>query len=413
MRWPPGCLNGMKRGDHYGIGFTGSSVRLRPLPRWSPTAAKMDCATTTLPLSVSFITIHRLKRRSASDGAWPDLTEYHEAVQHPPRAFADPGLKVVTLELDRFGMPKPATGANAVVYKAKEPGGFLSFKKTWAIRCFLRPISDHAERYEAISKHLGKVRLPYDVNFRFLKQGIQIRSSWFPIVKMQWADGDLLHSHIEKHLGYPAALAALRAKWVTLVRHLEAAQVAHGDLQHGNILVRGGSIHLVDYDGMWVPALRGRHATETGHRAYQHPERSGQDYGQAIDRFSALVIYLSLAALERDVTLWERFHTGDNLIFVREDFLQVGRSAIWQQLGRIGSREIDQLAAALAAMVQQHPMKVGNLDIVLKNPASYKSATSVPASTPAQRVAPKPARVPTPPVPSWMKKSGYRDHSDD
>jgi len=348
-------------------------------------------------------------------GAWPDLTEYHEAVQQPQRAFADPGLKVVTLELDRFGMPKPATGGNAVVYKANEPGGFLTFKKTWAIRCFLRPISDHAERYEAISKHLRKVRLPYDVNFQFLKQGIQIRSNWFPIVKMQWAKGDLLHSHIEKHLGYPAVLAALRAKWVILVRHLEAAQVAHGDLQHGNILVRGGSIQLVDYDGMWVPALSGRHATEIGHRAYQHPERSGQDYGQEIDRFSALVIYLSLAALERDVTLWERFHTGDNLIFVREDFQQLGRSAIWQHLGRIGSRDIDQLAAAVAAMVQQHPMKVGNLDKVLQNPASYaassKVPTSIPASTPARRVAPKP--LPTPSVPSWMKKSGYRDHSDD
>ncbi|HLB82385.1 MAG TPA: hypothetical protein VJJ54_04790, partial [Gemmatimonadales bacterium] len=122
-------------------------------------------------------------------------------------------------------------------------------------------------------------------------------------------------------------------------------------------------------------------------------------------------------ALERDVTLWERFHTGDNLIFVREDFHQLGRSAIWQQLRRIGSGEIDQLAAALAAMAQQHPMKVGKLDSVLQNPASYpassKVATSIPASTPAQRVAPKPARVPTPPVPSWMKKSGYRDHSDD
>src|SRR2546430_9152443 len=88
-----------------------------------------------------------------------------------------------------------------------------------------------------------------DVNFQFLKQGIQIRSNWFPIVKMQWAKGDLLHSHIEKNLGYPAVLAALRAKWAILVRHLEAAQVAHGDLQHGNILVRGGSIQLVDYDG--------------------------------------------------------------------------------------------------------------------------------------------------------------------
>src|SRR5213082_1697850 len=350
-------------------------------------------------------------------GAWPDLTEYHEAVQHPPKAFADPGLKAVTLELDRFGMPKPATGANAVVYKANERGGLLTFKKTWAIRCFLRPISDHAERYEAISKQLRRVRLPYDVNFQFLKQGIQIRSNWFPIVKMQWAKGDLLHSHIEKHLGYPAALAALRAKWAILVRHLEAAQVAHGDLQHGNILVRGGSIQLVDYDGMWVPALRGRHATEIGHRAYQHPERSAQDYGQEIDRFSALVIYLSLAALERDVSLWERFHTGDNLIFVREDFQQLGRSPIWQHLRRIESREIDQLAAALAAMVQQHPMKVGNLDSVLKNPASYpassKVPTSIPASTPAQRVAAKPARAPTPAVPSWMKKSGYRDHSDD
>jgi len=121
--------------------------------------------------------------------------------------------------------------------------------------------------------------------------------------------------------------------------------------------------------------------------------------------------------LERDVTLWERFHTGDNLIFVREDFQQLGRSPIWQHLRRIGSREIDQLAAALAAMVQQQPMKVGSLDSVLKNPASYpassKGPTSIPASTPAQRVAPKPARVPTPPVPSWMKKSGYRDQSDD
>lgn len=344
-------------------------------------------------------------------GAWPDLTEYHEAVQHPQKAFADPGLRAVTLELDRFGMPKPATGGNAVVYKGNEPG--LLFQKTWAIRCFLRPISDHAERYEAISKHLHKVRLRYDVNFQFLKQGIQIGSKWFPIVKMKWAKGDLLHNHIEKHLYNAAYLSALRAQWVTLVRHLEAAQVAHGDLQQGNILVRGGSIHLVDYDGMWVPALKGRDATETGHRAYQHPERSGQDYGPELDRFSALVIYLSLAALERRAGLWEKFHTGDNLIFVREDFQQVGRSAIWQELARIGSREIDQLAAVLAAMVQQHPMKVGSLDSVVKNPASYTSASSAPAPTPAQRPAPKPQPQPAAPTPSWMKKGGYRDHSDD
>jgi hypothetical protein len=355
--------------------------------------------------------------------AWPDLTEYHEAVQHPQKAFADPGLRAVALELDRFGMPKPATGANAVVYKGIKPGGFFSFRKTWAIRCFLRPISDHAERYEAISRHLHKVRLRYDVEFRFLKQGIQIGSKWFPIVKMQWAEGDLLHSYIEKQLSYPWFFAHLRAKWVTLVRDLEAARVAHGDLQHGNILVRDGSIQLVDYDGMWVPALKGRHATETGHRAYQHPERSEQDYGLEIDRFSALVIYVSLAALEEDPTLWERFHTGDNLIFVREDFQQVGRSPIWEDLRRIGRAHIDQLAAALAAMLQQHPMKVGTLDSVLRNLASFKFPTATAASKPApptpaskpaapQRVAPKAAPKSTPAVPSWMKGSGYRNSDD-
>src|SRR5207247_10149723 len=96
-----------------------------------------------------------------------------------------------------------------------------------------------------------------------------------------------------------------------------------------------------------------------------------------------------------------------------EDFQQLGQLAIWEHLRRIGSRQIDQRAAVVAAMVQQYPMKVGNLDSVLKNPASYKFPTPIPASTPAQRVAPKPARVPTPPVPSWMKKSGYRDRSDD
>src|SRR5438445_13887753 len=97
---------------------------------------------------------------------------------------------------------------------------------------------------------------------------------------MQWANGDLLNSVIEKNLGTPAVLAALRAKWAILVRHLEAAQFANGDLQHGNILVRGGSIQLVDYDGMWVPPLSGRSAPEIGPRAYQHLERNGQDYGQ-------------------------------------------------------------------------------------------------------------------------------------
>ena len=354
--------------------------------------------------------------------AWPDLTEYHEAMQHPGRAFSDSALKVSVLELDRFGMPKPATGGNAVVYKGKQGGGLFSRKRTWAIRCFLRPISDHAERYEAISKHLKKSRFPYGVTFDFLKQGIQIQNSWFPLVKMQWVEGDLLHDYVEKNLDRSDTLASLREQWMVLVRTLEDCKVAHGDLQHGNIVVRGGNLILIDYDGMWVPKLKGRKAAEGGHRAYQHPRRGEADFGLELDRFSALVIYLSFAALEKNPKLWEDYHTGDNLIFVREDFLEPGRSALWKSLQKIASPLIEGLTNEVIAAIGKSPMEVPDLATTLRSLATVKtppnrsptvppSAPAKPPSAPAKppSAAAKPSSAAAKPssgqaLPSWMRK---------
>src|SRR5256885_15130857 len=56
-------------------------------------------------------------------GAWPDLTEYHEADQQAQRAFALPGLKMVTLDHDRFGIAKTATRGHHEVVHAAEPRG--------------------------------------------------------------------------------------------------------------------------------------------------------------------------------------------------------------------------------------------------------------------------------------------------
>src|SRR6266852_2202494 len=320
---------------------------------------------------------------------WPDLTEYHEALQHPAKSFADAGLKQAKIELDRFGMPKPATGGNAVVYKASERA------ETWAVRCFLRPISDHAERYAAISRHLEKARLSYGARFLFLKDGILVRGNWFPVVKMAWVDGDLFHRYIEDHLKQPAVLAGLREKWRTLVRELEAARLAHGDLQHGNILVRKDSLVLVDYDGMWVPALNGRSATEIGHRSYQHPKRSESDFVPYLDRFPALVIYLSLAALEHNPKLWDDYHTGDNLLFVRDDFRQAGKSPLWQELAAIRSDEIAHLTGTLAACLEKSPSDVPDLESILKHSTRLK-----PKALPAGPLAGKAA--PPSGLPAWL-----------
>ena len=320
-------------------------------------------------------------------GSWPDLTDYHGAVQHPKQAFSDAALKEAVLEHDRFGMPKPATGGNAVVYKGAAQG------ETWAIRCFLRPISDHQERYDAISKHLRRACLPYGAEFAYLREGICIRQSWYPLVKMQWVDGDLLHRYIEKYLKDKQRLSDLRKRWLELSAQLEAADIAHGDLQHGNVLVKDGALLLVDYDGMWVPALRGRKATETGHRAYQHPKRKETDFGPQIDRFSSLLIYLSILAVETEPSLWDEFHTGDNLLFVKDDF---GRpdTPVWKSLAGLGSSEIDTLLETLKEALKRGPSQVPELGNILKKEAKRKRSKGTPPPAPKPEVKSS--------LPAWM-----------
>ena len=297
---------------------------------------------------------------------WPDLTEYHEALQYPERSLGDPELKKAQIEKDRFGMPKPATGGNAVAYKATEG------QNVWAVRCFLRPISDHAERYAAISKHLQKNRAAHCTKFFYLSDGLRIKGGTFPIVKMAWVQGPNLDRFVESVLDRPKELAALREKFRALVKDIEAGKFAHGDLQHGNILVSGKDLLLIDYDGMWVPALIGRQATEIGHRAYQHPKRSMSDYGPYLDRFSALVIYLSLLALEVDRKLWDQYYTGDNLLFVREDFNELGKSNVWNDLAALDHPEVTYLAGVLAAMVARPVKDLPRLESVLSKSAGLK-----------------------------------------
>jgi len=302
--------------------------------------------------------------------AWPDLTDYHEALQQPRRSFSDPALKEAAVLQDRFGMPKPATGGNAVVYQATHG------KDVWAVRCFLRPITDHAERYAAISAHLAKAKVPYATRFHYLADGIRVKQSAFPIVKMEWVQGALLDRHVEASLARPRELASLRERWRALVRELERAKIAHGDLQHGNVLVQGKKLLLIDYDGMWVPKLAGRKASETGHRAYQHPGRSEAHFGAWLDRFSALAVYLSLLALEKEPKLWEEYYTGDNLVFVREDFCDAGRAPIWGHLAALGP-EVKRLAGILAGCCAGDPGDAPRLEEVAEATGRYKKAVDL------------------------------------
>lgn len=183
------------------------------------------------------------------------------------------------------------------------------------------------------------------VGFTFLPQGIRVRSRWFPVLKMEWISGASLEKYIQQNLGNPRAILKLAERWKKLIRALARAGISHGDLQHGNVLVIGGKLCLIDYDGMFVPALAGYRSHERGHENYQHPRR-GDEFGPGLDNFSAWVIYLSIVAVAYEPKLWAEFDGGDDcLLFRRRDFLERDRSRLVQALLCSNERRIRRLTS--------------------------------------------------------------------
>lgn len=312
--------------------------------------------------------------------AWPLISDYQEAIQSPRTSLADSVLQQGTPVCNRLGLPVPVTGGFASVYQINSQG------RRWAVRCFLREFSDQARRYQAIDQHLRGVSLPCKVGFEYQPKGIRIRGAWYPILKMEWVQGMLLNEHVETLLGDREALRKLAEEWLALVRSLKARQIAHGDLQHGNILVAGKQLRLIDYDGMFVPALAGSGSHETGHPSYQHPRRGPNDYDLEVDRFSAMAIYVALLALAYEPRLWEQFNNGDNLLFRREDFAHPTRSPLFQALRQLKERGVASYVVLLQASSAGPLAHVPEIQVVAAPPATPRAPARLPAGASSSRL---------------------------
>src|SRR5437870_9198184 len=255
--------------------------------------------------------------------------EYIIAVQKPRTAFGDAELKGCSAEVDRFAIPKPYSGGFTATFH------LLNQSREWAVQCFTRSISDLQERYAAIDRFLGRNNESFLVGTFYLSQGIRIAGQWYPIIKMQWVKGDTLNSFIEKNIGNAGRLKKLIPEFVTLVRRLQRLKIAHGDLQHGNILVRDGKLFLIDYDGMFLPKLSRLKTIEIGHVNYQHPGRNASHYGPSIDRFSSIVIYLGLRAISESPGLWTKYDDSENVLFRAGDFANAAGSPLVRELAAL------------------------------------------------------------------------------
>ena len=252
---------------------------------------------------------------------WPDPSDYAAAVQNPGKHFVDDQLRRSVPVLNRFGLPQGETGQFACAFHLRD--GSANF----AVRCFLSQRHGRQERYALLSRHLRRLALPALVDFEFIEPGIRCGNNWFPIVKMEWIEGKMLDVYVDENRDQPQALRSLATQWRRTVESLRGARIAHGDLQHGNVLIdRQGDIRLVDYDNTYIPEFSGDHSPELGHRNYQHPQRSQFHYDTYVDNLPALIIYLSLLAVAAEPDLWEEFYTGENLILTSKDLEQPVRS---------------------------------------------------------------------------------------
>jgi hypothetical protein len=270
------------------------------------------------------------------------------------------------------------------------------------VKCFTREVPGLRERYSAIGEYLAQVRLPFTVQFRYLEQGVRVRGLWYPVLKMQWVEGLLLNEFVRGALDKPAALEGLAKIMVRMGRRLRKARVAHGDLQHGNIMLVLGSgtgglaVKLVDYDGMYVPALAQNKPGELGHPAYQHPQRLREGtYGPEVDRFPLLAIYCALRGLiVGGRALWERYDNGDNLLFREQDFRSPRDSALFRELVKLNDPEVRRLADQLSRAAYKPLDQVPLLEDLVTPPRS-----SAPPATP------KPVAVPV--APATAVTAGY------
>lgn len=298
----------------------------------------------------------------------PRGDEYNQAVQSPRVCFSDSTLQNCSVETNPLGLPKPYSGGFTTTYR------FLNSSNSWAVRCFTREISDLQRRYQAIGTFLSANTCPILVEAKFLSSGIRVNGTFHPIIKMKWLDGETLNIYIGKNFNNKSVIQQLLTDFQSLIQTLEKFGIAHGDLQHGNIIVKNNKQYLIDYDGMFFPELASLKVNELGHPNFQHPRRTPGDYNKNIDRFSAIVIYTALKALLIAPNLWTKFDNGDNLLFKGKDFVDPQNSALFKTL--LGYPELSKLANNLIAICAWNFIQIPTLNDFINN--TYKPSITVP-----------------------------------
>ena len=229
--------------------------------------------------------------------------------------------------LDNYGDPYRSSGAFAVVFKMKDE----QTGKCYALKCFTEEQEGRAEAYRQIAEELEFVASPYITSVKYLEKELFVDSNCeddeFPVLLMDWIEGETMETYIADHYMDNYAMSMLCYRFCKMAAWLRSQPFAHGDIKPDNIMVRSdGTLTLVDYDGMFVPAMKGQKSPTIGTKDFSHPLRTIDDFDETIDDFALASMALSLKAISLNPSLLDEYGASDRLLFSAADYLDLSKS---------------------------------------------------------------------------------------
>ena len=258
---------------------------------------------------------------------YPLISEYVKAIQDASDNLDK--LAHLTPVLDDHGEPYRSSGAFAVVFKMQDK----SSGKYYALKCFTEEQEGRADAYRQIADELDLLDSPYITSVKYMEKELfvdsQCEEDEFPVLLMDWVDGETMEAYIAANYHNQSAMSMLCYRFGKMAAWLRTQSFSHGDIKPDNIIVRpDGSLTLVDYDGMFVPSMKGSQSPTIGTKDFCHPLRTVDDFDETIDDFSLASIALSLKAISMNSTLLDTYGASDRLLFSENDYRNPSNSKV-------------------------------------------------------------------------------------